>query len=99
MIYLSHQHNAGNDERTKMKKWCLLKGSDIGPMGRGQNGKKKVYEVIVDGSVLRCSWGMAEKINRQSSVQVYHSIQSAMSAAYEKVYAKRDKGYALAYEV
>lgn len=82
-----------------MKKWCLLAGSDRGPMGRGQAGKKKVYEVTVDGSTLRCSWGMAEKPQRQTSVQVYHSSQAAMSAAYEKVYAKRDKGYALAYEV
>jgi predicted DNA-binding WGR domain protein len=82
-----------------MKKWCLLASSDRGPMGRGQNGKKKVYEVTVDGSTLRCSWGMAEKPQRQTSVQVYHSSQAAMSAAYEKVYAKRDKGYALAYEV
>lgn len=68
-------------------------------MGRGQAGKKKVYEVIVDGSTVRCSWGMAEKPQLRTSVQVYHSSQAAMSAAYEKVYAKRDKGYALAYEV
>lgn len=79
------------------KKWCLLKASDIGPMGRGQSGKKKVYEIIVTDSTLRCEWGMAEKIKRQSSVQVYYSPQAALAAAYEKLYAKQDRGYTIAY--
>jgi predicted DNA-binding WGR domain protein len=81
------------------KKWCLLKASDCGPMGRGQSGKKKVYEISVSGSTLRCQWGMAEKAKRQSSVQVYHSHQAALSAAYEKLYAKQDRGYQIAYAV
>lgn len=81
------------------KKWALLKGSDIGPMGRGQNGKRKVYEVSVDGNVLTCSWGMAEKVSRQTSRQAFASHQSAVSAAYAKVYSKVDRGYQIAYAV
>jgi predicted DNA-binding WGR domain protein len=89
-----------NDERTIMnKKWCLLNASDCGPMGRGQSGKKKVYEIIVTDSTLRCEWGMAEKTKRQSSVQVYRTPQAALAAAYEKLYAKQDRGYQIAYAV
>lgn len=68
-------------------------------MGRGQNGKKKVYEVIVTDNVLRCEWGMAETTRRQSSVRVFSSGQAAMSAAREKVWSKLDRGYAVAYQV
>jgi predicted DNA-binding WGR domain protein len=80
-------------------KWCLLKSSDIGPMGRGQAGKKKVYEVTVTDNVLRCEWGMAEKTQRQSSVKVFSSHQAAMAAAHEKVWSKRDRGYEVVYAV
>lgn len=80
-------------------KWCLLKGSDIGPQGRGQTGKKKVYEVTVSDNVLRCSWGMAEKLQRQSSRKVFATNQAAISAAYAKVYDKQDHGYQIAYAV
>lgn len=81
------------------RKWALLKASDSGPMGRGQSGKKKVYEVIVDGRTLTCSWGMAEKTQRQSSRRVFSSEQAALAAAFEKVYAKQDRGYQVAYAV
>lgn len=81
------------------KKWALLKGSDIGPMGRGQSGKKKVYEVTLDGFTLTCSWGMAEKPKRQTSVQTFSSEQAALNAAYEKVSSKLNGGYEVAYAV
>lgn len=81
------------------KKWALLKGSDIGPMGRGQSGKKKVYEVTVSGTTLICSWGMAEKVQRQTSRKTFYSAQAALAAAYEKVNAKLDRGYEVAYSV
>lgn len=77
-------------------KWCLLKTSDG---ARGSAGKKKVYEVIVTDNVLRCEWGMAEKLTRQSSTQVFRSHQAAIAAAQEKVWAKRAKGYEVAYRV
>ena len=81
------------------RKWCLLNASDRGPMGRGQNGKKKVYEIVVSGATLRCEWGMAEKSSRQSSTQVFYSHQAALSAAYEKLRSKRQRGYEVAYAV
>ena len=83
----------------KVTKWCLLKQSDIGPMGRGQQGKKKIYEVVVTDNVLECSWGMAEKPQRQSSRVVFASHQSALSAGYAKVSSKVDRGYDVAYRV
>jgi predicted DNA-binding WGR domain protein len=81
------------------KKWALLKGSDIGPMGRGQSGKKKIYEVTVTDTTLHCSWGMAEKTNRQSSTQVFRTSQQALAAGYAKVNSKMVRGYAVAYSV
>ena len=79
-----------------MKKWCLLKTSDG---NRGLNGKKKVYEVVVDGNVVRTSWGMAEKASRQSAVQTFYSAQSANYAAQLKVNEKLGRGYVIAYVV
>lgn len=80
-------------------KWALLKGSDIGPMGRGQSGKKKVYEITLDGLTLTCSWGMAEKPQRQTQVRTFRTSQAARAAAYEKVNAKVERGYQIAYAV
>jgi predicted DNA-binding WGR domain protein len=81
------------------KKWALLKQSDIGPMGRGQSGKQKVYEVTVDGTTLITEWGMAEKPKRQRQVRTFSTSQAALNAAYEKVSAKIDRGYRVAYSV
>jgi predicted DNA-binding WGR domain protein len=81
------------------RKFCLMNESATGPMGRGQNGKKKVYEITVIDNVLRCEWGMAEKPNRQSSVRAFRSSQLALAAAYEKMNSKRDRGYELVYSV
>lgn len=81
------------------KKWALLKSSDIGPMGRGQTGKKKVYEITLDGFTLTCSWGMAEKPKRQTSVQTFSTEQAALSAAYDKLSSKVSRGYVIAYAV
>lgn len=77
-------------------KWALLKASDG---ARGRNGKKKIYEIVVDGQVLRCAWGMAEKPNRQTSVQRFWSHGAALQAAYVKLYEKQDRGYEVAYKV
>jgi predicted DNA-binding WGR domain protein len=78
------------------KKWCLLKISDG---QRGAAGKKKVYEVTLTENVLVCSWGMAEKSSRQTSVQRFANAQSALWAANEKVWSKRERGYTVAYQV
>lgn len=78
------------------KKWCLLKESDG---ARGDAGKKKVYEVRIEGNTVFCEWGMAEKTQRQSSVTTYVSVAAAQQQAVMKVYAKIDKGYKLAFVV
>jgi len=80
-------------------KWCLLKSSEIGPMGRGQSGKKKVYEVRIEGTTVTCEWGMAEKLQRQRLVKVCSTQQGALAFAYEKVNAKIAGGYEIAYAV
>lgn len=78
------------------KKWCLLKASDG---ARGAAGKRKVYEVRIDGNVVFCEWGMAEKTQRQRSVNAFGSTQAALRFAYDKVYSKVDRGYQIAYSV
>jgi predicted DNA-binding WGR domain protein len=78
------------------KKWCLLKTSDG---VRGAIGKKKVYEVIVDGTKVRTVWGMAEKESRQTAVQNFFDVHYARQYAAMKVQEKLDKGYEVAYTV
>lgn len=78
------------------KKWCLLKESDG---ARGASGKKKIYEVTVDGTIVRTSWGMAEKTTRQTETKQVYSESYARQLAFIKVQEKLDKGYQLAYSV
>lgn len=78
------------------KKWCLLKQSDG---ARGEAGKKKVYMISIRDNELVCEWGMAEKGQLRSSRALFASTQGAVSAAYEKLYSKLGRGYAIAYEV
>jgi predicted DNA-binding WGR domain protein len=78
------------------KKWCLLKESDG---SRGAIGKKKIYEVSVEGTIVRTSWGMAEKPSRQSEVKNLHDEHYARQLAFMKVQEKLDKGYELVYSV
>ena len=75
-------------------KWCLVKSSDG---ERGVIGKKKVYELSVEGNSFTAVWGMAEKPARQRQVKTFTSAQGARWAAIEKVQSKLDKGYVLAY--
>jgi predicted DNA-binding WGR domain protein len=74
----------------------LVKGSAIGPMGRGQTGKKKVYEIRVSGDTVTFSWGMAEKAHRATQVIRTNSFQDAMEIAHEKKWAKVERGYRVA---
>jgi predicted DNA-binding WGR domain protein len=78
------------------KKWCLLKSSDG---ARGDNGKQKVYEVIVDGTKVITVWGMAEKTQRQIQTKQVYSESYARQLAFMKVQEKLEKGYELAYAV
>lgn len=79
-----------------MKKWCLLKESDG---NRGLIGKKKMYEIVVDGTRMTVMWGMAEKPNRQIKTEFFSSEQGAIFAAHQRMMDKQDKGYVLAYSV
>lgn len=81
------------------RKWALLKQSDCGPMGRGQSGKQKVYEITVDGCTVTFEWGMAEMKRRQTQVRTFSTSQAALRAAYEKLDAKVAGGYEIAYAV
>lgn len=79
-----------------MKRWCLLKDSDG---GRGAEGKKKMYEIVVDGNQMTTLWGMAEKPSRQTKVITFSDEQTAVYAAKTRIFEKREKGYVLAYSV
>jgi predicted DNA-binding WGR domain protein len=76
------------------KKYCLIKASDG---ARGQDGKKKVYEITVSGLTVTMSWGMAEKPNRQTKVETFTHPAYATQFATTKVWMKRSNGYQLAY--
>ena len=75
-------------------KWCLIKSSDG---DRGALGKKKVYELSIEGSSFTAVWGMAEKPSRQRQVKSFSSPQGARWAAMDKIQSKLDKGYVIAY--
>jgi hypothetical protein len=78
-------------------KWCLMNTSDG---SRGENGKKKVYEVILEGNKVRMIWGMAEKDSRQSKTMVFGTELAAKWFAQGKVREKiQDRGYELVYSV
>jgi predicted DNA-binding WGR domain protein len=76
-------------------KWVLLHTSDG---SRGENGKQKVYEVIITGTTVTFSWGMAEKVTRQTKTVSNYSEGAAYQTAINQVYAKINKGYRLAYK-
>jgi len=80
------------------KRIIMVKGSDCGPMGRGQMGKQKVYEILVQDSKVTFSWGMAEKTQRQTKVIIARSSQHAMALANEKKWDKVGRGYRVALE-
>jgi hypothetical protein len=65
---------------------------------RGNAGKKKVYEIVVEGNKVTLSWGMAEKAQRQTKTEWFYSPASANSFAFEKQWEKIAKGYELAYK-
>jgi hypothetical protein len=82
------------------KKWCLIKESDG---ARGAAGKKKIYEVTVapagDGYSVTFSWGMAEKVTRQTKTLKLWHAGYALQTAQQQVNTKLAGGYSLAYVV
>lgn len=64
---------------------------------RGQAGKKKVYEIVVEGNKVTLSWGMAEKATRQTKTERFATQMQARWFATDKKIEKLDKGYEMAY--
>jgi predicted DNA-binding WGR domain protein len=64
---------------------------------RGQDGKKKVYEITVNGNVVTVSWGKAEVSARQTQVKRFINEYHAERFASEKKWAKLEKGYEVAF--
>ena len=79
-----------------VQKWALLKESDG---NRGLNGKKKIYEITVEGTKVTFSWGMAEKTSRQTLVIIAANENAAVWTAKGKMWDKVATGYKVAYSV
>ncbi len=77
-----------------MKKIVLVSKSEG---NRGNEGKKKVYEIVVEGNKVTVSWGMAEKTNRQSKTEWFGTAIQADWFATDKKWEKVNKGYEVAY--
>jgi predicted DNA-binding WGR domain protein len=77
-----------------MKKIVLVSKSQG---DRGANGKKKVYEILIDGNKVTFSWGKAEESSRQTQTKMFQSAWYAEQVANEKKWAKIEKGYEVAF--
>ncbi len=76
-----------------MKKWILVKKSDG---ERGNAGFKKIYQVIVVDNQVITTWGKAEEVAPQGKqVKSFAFPYQANAFAYDKVEAKRTRGYEL----
>lgn len=65
---------------------------------RGNNGKKKVYEITLEGDLwVTLSWGMAEKPNRQTKKMWFPNPYTRNYFVQEKKFEKLAKGYEIAY--
>jgi len=81
-------------EGIKMEKIVLVSASTG---ERGQDGKKKVYEIVIDGNRVVMSWGKAEETRRQTKREWFTDNRFAKMFAEDKMYEKMNKGYALAF--
>lgn len=77
-----------------MSKIVLVAGSDG---ERGQDGKKKVYEIIVEDNFVTLMWGKAEEARRQSKRTWFSNHSYAQMFANEKKWEKISRGYSVAY--
>lgn len=64
---------------------------------RGNEGKKKIYQIIWSGNKVVLSWGKAEEERRQTSTKFFGSAYAAQNFVMEKKWEKLDKGYTIAY--
>jgi predicted DNA-binding WGR domain protein len=77
-----------------MKKIVLVSKSEG---QRGNEGKKKVYEITIEANKVTLSWGMAEKPNRQTKTEWFGTAIQADWFATDKKWEKVNKGYEVAY--
>jgi predicted DNA-binding WGR domain protein len=77
-----------------MKKIVLISKSEG---SRGQAGKKKIYEIVIEGNKVTFSWGKAEEAQRQTQTKWFATEWSALNFANEKKWAKVEKGYEVAF--
>ena len=64
---------------------------------RGQDGKKKIYEIVVEGNTVTLMWGKAEEARRQTKREWFTSNSFAQMFANEKKWEKLGKGYTVAF--
>ena len=74
----------------------VLIGSSDGE--RGQDGKKKVYEIIVEDNFVTLMWGKAEEARRQSKRTWFSNHSYAQMFADDKMWEKIGRGYTVAYK-
>ena len=77
-----------------MKKIVLVNKSEG---SRGANGKKKIYEIVIDGNKVVFSWGKAEESARQTQTRLFSTAWYAEQIANEKKWAKIDRRYEVAF--
>ena len=73
----------------------VLIGSSDGE--RGQDGKKKIYEIIVEDNFVTLMWGKAEEARRQTKREFFANSFTAQMFANNKKWEKVNKGYTVAY--
>lgn len=64
---------------------------------RGQDGKKKIYEIVVEGNTVTMMWGKAEEARRQTKREFFANAFTAQMFATDKKWEKVNKGYTVAY--
>jgi predicted DNA-binding WGR domain protein len=65
---------------------------------RGNDGKKKIYEIVVIDNKVVLRWGKAEEETRQTQTKWFGYSAAAKNFAMEKMIAKLDKGYEVAFQ-
>jgi predicted DNA-binding WGR domain protein len=80
-------------EGIKMEKIVLVSTSTG---QRGQDGKQKVYEIVVNENVVTLRWGKAEEDRKQTKREFFGTPQRAKMFAEDKMWEKVAKGYRVA---
>jgi len=95
-VNLSSGGNPNNykGKKDKMTKTVLIATSQG---ERGQDGKKKIYEIVVEGNTVTMMWGKAEEARRQTKREFFANSFTAQMFATDKKWEKVNKGYTVAF--